>query len=328
VTIPGRIGDQVRFAEAVGATRLSDGRIAIADGPEGTIRFFTSAGIPAGSAGRWGRGPGEFQQISGLGRCRGDTLVVLETFSRRVTLLTGSGAEVRRLEALLPLQLACSGQGRLAALRPPQQKPAPEGGIRTLLAPVVIADGTGRVLKELGDLPAMEIALLDGQWTPRPLGPATTLAAGGGRIYVGSPDSARVLVFSDSGRRLPPVGVTSSRRRPTEAQVHAAIAAMVWPVPEGVREPLGKKFRRIPLPPVLPAYHAVFATATGALWIQTSFPGDAETAFEVFDTKGQRLGRANLPFAARVFEVEDGYLIAGVEDEEGEPAVAMYRITR
>jgi hypothetical protein len=110
--------------------------------------------------------------------------------------------------------------------------------------------------------------------------------------------------------------------------VDAAIAALVWPLPEGLRGPMSQKFRRIPLPGDLPAYHAVYATPGGSLWVQTSFPGDAETFFEVFDARGRSLGRAGLPFAVRVFEVGDDYLLAGLEDAEGEPSVSLFRVVR
>jgi hypothetical protein len=192
---------------------------------------------------------------------------------------------------------------------------------------LVLADGTGGVIHDLGTIPIMEVALLDGQWTPRPLGPTTTLAAGGGRVYIGTADSARVQVFSDSGERLPPVRLNVRRRAPLAAHVDAAVAALVWPLPEGFRGPMGQKLRRIPLPKELPPYHAVFATASGALWVQTSFPGDAETVFEVFDAKGGRLGRATLPFEVRVFEVGDDYLLAGMESVDAEPVVKLFRVT-
>ena len=328
ITIRGRVGNLLQFAEAVGASRLPDGRIAVADGPEGTIRFFSPGGDLLSSFGRRGRGPGEFQQLSGLGRCRGDTLALSETFAQRITLITGAGQEVRRLQGLAPLRLACSGAGVLAVLRQAREEPPPGATIQLIYAPLSLADATGRVIRELGRIPVMEVALLDGQWNPRPLGPATTLAAGGGRIYVGTGDSARVVVFSDAGERLPPVQVGARRRSVRPAHVDAAIAALVWPLPEGLREPMGAKFRRIALPRELPAYHAVYATASGELWVQTSFPGDAETSFEVFDSRGRPLGRATLPFEVRVFDVGDGYLLAGLEDAEGEPSVSMFHVRR
>jgi hypothetical protein len=61
----------------VGATRLSDGRIAIANGGTSEIRFFSTDGEFLGSAGRDGRGPEEFRLVRTIAPAHGDTIAVL-----------------------------------------------------------------------------------------------------------------------------------------------------------------------------------------------------------------------------------------------------------
>lgn len=73
--------------------RLSDGRWAVID--ESRIRFFNSAGRQLAVVGRKGGGPGEFQQITGICRTRGDTLVVNDAINGRVTIVAPNARIVR-----------------------------------------------------------------------------------------------------------------------------------------------------------------------------------------------------------------------------------------
>ncbi|MGQ0703659.1 MAG: hypothetical protein ACT4PM_11060 [Gemmatimonadales bacterium] len=65
-----------------GVTRLSDGRIAVANDGTRTIRFYDRQGVYLGGFGRDGDGPGEFRQILQFRRIRGDSLVVTDNLSR------------------------------------------------------------------------------------------------------------------------------------------------------------------------------------------------------------------------------------------------------
>ncbi len=65
-----------QFSQVVGATRLSDGRIAVADGGSKELRFFDTNGRHLVSVGGPGEGPGEFRFLYSLDRLPGDTLIV------------------------------------------------------------------------------------------------------------------------------------------------------------------------------------------------------------------------------------------------------------
>lgn len=77
-----------------GATRMSDGRIAVAVQSASQVRFYDASGRHLRSAGGPGDGPGEFRAIMQMRRLAGDTLLVL---SRRpgLTWLAPDGAYVR-----------------------------------------------------------------------------------------------------------------------------------------------------------------------------------------------------------------------------------------
>src|SRR5688500_15752559 len=64
-----------QFYEIMGVTRLRDGRIAVANMGTNQIRLYSPDARLVGTLGRSGKGPGEFTQLMGLLRIRGDTLL-------------------------------------------------------------------------------------------------------------------------------------------------------------------------------------------------------------------------------------------------------------
>ncbi|MGH7657152.1 MAG: 6-bladed beta-propeller, partial [Gemmatimonadales bacterium] len=73
------------LSQVAGAYRLHDGRIAIMNAGNSQLQFYDSTGNWIKTVGREGRGPGEFQSPYGFWRRPGDTLVVFDFQSRRIT---------------------------------------------------------------------------------------------------------------------------------------------------------------------------------------------------------------------------------------------------
>lgn len=51
------------FGDPIGATRLSNGTLVVADRSESVVLFFDSTGMVTRSVGRKGAGPGEFEDL-------------------------------------------------------------------------------------------------------------------------------------------------------------------------------------------------------------------------------------------------------------------------
>ena len=88
------------FHGIVGAHRLSDGRIAVANYDPHEIRYFDAHGRHLMSAGGQGDGPGEFRFMSLVWRLPGDTLVVSDL--RGLTLMGPTGDYVRSVQLVIP----------------------------------------------------------------------------------------------------------------------------------------------------------------------------------------------------------------------------------
>ncbi len=78
--------DAYIFSRVWGATRLADGRIAVADNGVPDIRVFDPAGRHLRTFGARGDGPGEFNSPVLMGTLPGDTLVVVDRMLRRLYL--------------------------------------------------------------------------------------------------------------------------------------------------------------------------------------------------------------------------------------------------
>jgi len=115
------------FASIVDAVVLSDGSIAVAENRAMQIRFFAADGRHIRTVGNRGSGPGEYRQIYSIHRFAGDSLVVLDTFQSRATVLAPDGQTARVVPLLPPTGTF------------PDGTPAPIPGIR----PAMPAEGGG-----------------------------------------------------------------------------------------------------------------------------------------------------------------------------------------
>jgi hypothetical protein len=77
------------------AYRLSDGRVAVANMGDNTIRFFDAAGKFVKTVGRTGQGPGEFEQLWRMRKIGGDSLMALEP-ADLTSIFTSDGRYIRR----------------------------------------------------------------------------------------------------------------------------------------------------------------------------------------------------------------------------------------
>lgn len=83
------------FLGVAPVVRLGDGRIAVADGSQQTIRYFDASGkLPLTSGGRGGE-DGQFHALGWIGRGPADTLVAYDFVARRLSLFDGRGKFVR-----------------------------------------------------------------------------------------------------------------------------------------------------------------------------------------------------------------------------------------
>ena len=78
-----------------GATRLSDGSIAVLNAGTGEVRLYDSAGRFTGAAGGRGQGPEEFRNMSLLGTLPGHSLLIFDSRNARFSVVSPEPAVAR-----------------------------------------------------------------------------------------------------------------------------------------------------------------------------------------------------------------------------------------
>ncbi|MCJ7629016.1 MAG: hypothetical protein MUO50_11595 [Longimicrobiales bacterium] len=200
------------FQRVAGATRLSDGRIVVADGGSSEISFYDSLGTHLETVGGEGEGPGEFRGVMQIQRLPGDTLLIL-SYRPGLTWFSPEGDYLRSEPVNLNqvAQVPCRlGESNWFALRDGSIltvmednfgfdpcPPSPESPWRQtgLIARSTTFDGK---FDTLGVLPATE------RNSPnyRAYGRSLVLAFGPERVFAGDTGGQEILVLSLKGDTL------------------------------------------------------------------------------------------------------------------------------
>ncbi|MEX2609364.1 MAG: 6-bladed beta-propeller [Gemmatimonadota bacterium] len=88
------------FSRIVGATRLADGRVAVADQRAAEVRFFDGEGRFLAAVGGAGQGPGEYTLFSAMHPLQADSLLIVDHEGNRWHFSDGTGTPVRTLRAV------------------------------------------------------------------------------------------------------------------------------------------------------------------------------------------------------------------------------------
>lgn len=320
------------FGWVVGATRLGDGTIVVADRSANALRFFDGEGLLTATVGREGEGPGEFQVLGGVTQCRPDSLFAFDALPRSISVFSASGRFIRKFElAGMPSMVTCSRNGTLAMLRRPTTEwpRDPATRVRREMGSLTLADARGSTTAELGEVSMIEFARVGRGWYPPPGSGHASIAVAQRRVIVCPMDSGSMSAFSLAGARLHSIPLRVPRRAPTRLQLERSADASVRSMPAGaVRDAWRRQLLRLPPPNHLPPCSKLLADADDNVWVVLSFPGDSVTTLRVFGPDDQVLGDVSIPAALNVHEIGADYLLASGETPEGEPWVRMYRVRR
>jgi hypothetical protein len=330
--------------------RLGDGTVVVALASE--LRFFAADGTWVRTVGRKGEGPGEYRDIESLDRIRGDSLVVWDRGTRRVTWLARDGSFARDVRI-------SQEQGNMVD------------------AAAVLDDGrlvTARHLRILGQStdyrrdslsyalqpgqPSTEsvpLARLGGQeWHLEAHGRAVTLMllpfsrralaeADRDRVYLAETDRPEIRVFAPEGTltellRLPWTAQTvsppllDSVADYDHLRAQAEAAERGYTLPERPADEYRESTRRLSRVPTLPALGAVIADGQGDLWVREYDPpwraGTAASRWWVLGPDGTPRTRVSLPPGLDVRCIQGDRVLGVVTDDLGVEYVEEYRIRR
>ena len=346
------------FGPVVGLTPSPDGFLYSLHWGDATIRRWTPDGTPAGSVGRQGEGPGEFERPIRMG-FHGDSLWVWDLNAYRVNYFDLEGEFVGSVSPKVEI-----GGPESSPPRPESplrdgtfvgQVPAWSDGIArgTLTeTPYVHMDGAGETLGRIWAKPHEPrdvFAILNksgfgGSYSSQPFGDgymATILEDGllvlERRAWTGEGDpTVRVSKIGFGGDTLFTAAVPyqptpmPAERFDSVVQVRTErMAASPGPFSAGEAEIRDALYR----PSHLPAVGGMLVAEDGNIWLSRFDPVESETGEQfsewwILDAEGAPLGRARTPSGLRLVHVGKD-VVWGIErDELDVEYIVRYRLAR
>ena len=331
--------------EVTGLTVLPDGRVAVANMGDNSVRLYDPSGNPIWKAGRSGDGPDEFRQIRGLLR-RGDELWALQVLPNPLKVFDLGGRFLRSvpppsIEGLpIPRLQGLFEDGSWLISDRPRGTPAGRMWNEFSTFMRISQD----VIDTVAVLPMVRtVDILGMRPEQQALSPYLRVMVTRDRIYEGFPSAWDVGVRDRSGevilrirRAWDPVAVTAAHRDAYRQ------AFMEWAEDEPrLQEALRQLADGMIYPDYHPAHGDLQVDATGALWVertQTEPPWSEgadyvpvpprETVWDVFDSEGTWLGPVEFPARFRVLEIGSDYVAGVWKDELDLQRVRVYDLLK
>ena len=358
--LPWRIGPKptVSIGEMVGeepyllngardATRLSDGRIVVANLGTNELRVFDARGIHVATWGGTGEGPGEFTELGHVDRWPADSIVAWTAARLGISVFASNGSFGRTFRM--------QSDGREKYGRPlwiffTPVSATRHGSVLTVLKfpnedtlVVELRDGEGRTTANFGTHPSWEphLVTLDGRNSShmKIFGRAPVHGIWGDRIVIGDTDRYEFKAFQADGSLERIVRRGHVPRVPTAADVAAYIDQQVpQPRPgmsdadvENLQRDSRRRNESVPVAEHFPAFTSIMSDAVDHLWVEEyEFPGEERpgSLWTVFDPEGRVLGFVETPEGLWIWEIGEDYILGRAEDELGVESVQVWPLER
>lgn len=326
-------GGPTEFFQVAGATRLSDGRIAVLNAGTKEVRFFGEDGTYLSSFGGAGEGPREFRFPGPLFRLPDDSLAVWDGGPGQLSVFTSEGTYVRSVApaTLNPMPLALLPDGRLI-LTSDQFDFSSGPGFQTMYTEFWLIGADGELISQLSSQPLGEFGRFgETGMVGTPLFGTRTRSAGDSHGYwVGTGVFPEIRKYSVDGDLELIVRWEEADRSVTEDDAAQALAEEL----AGASEQESVRIRQLhaarPVAERFPAHEELQLDELGSLWVQEyERPGyQGPSRWKVFSDEGVLQATASLPAEHRVFEIGGEYVLAVGMDELGIEHVRLFELDR
>jgi hypothetical protein len=328
--------------QVVGALRLSNGRIAIANSGTGELRFYDSSGEFMSKTGRRGGGPGEFQGLRWMGSLSADSLMTFDWRNRRISIFDPAGNFVRSitLDALAPAPPSHThvdqfGYGSLII------------GAQRLFASTVVQSGVyddtifhlsfdlkSATHDTIGRHPGAQSYILvhdEGlELLPIPFGRSPQTAAYGSGFFFGRGDSYAVGFYSSDGTLRRSIRKLQPNQSVTAEDQERYIEGSLEGIDdEGERRIVENLLADVPFPETMPAYGALRLDSEGYLWVEEfRRPGDNQPRWTLFDPEGRMLGQVETSPRFTIHQIGPDFVLGSWRDEIDVEHVRLYELIK
>ena len=337
----------------VGAARVPNGRIVVANRGTDELLFYDSVGNFLDARAGEGGGPGEFWGLYRLWLFAADSLVAYDEMERRVSVFNSNGDFIRswnpripgaEASRLIPMSRLRNGSILFGS--------RPDGGVRkrgvsrdSLMIHRFDPDGVH--LDSLGTFPWAEYfrptPIKVGEYASNtwisslPFALKTKVGPLQGGFYLARAESYEVEVYSPSGSLLYIIRRPFSNR-PVRDEDQLKLKSD-WLDSEAsgdervdrawVKGSFREWVQEMEFPETMPAYGRIVADLAGNLWIwEYSPPGNPVSRATVFDPDGRMLGTVETPPFTTVFQIGEDYILAFDRDALDVEHVKMFRLVK
>ena len=339
VSIGALEGDEAYQLYAVeDAARLPDGRIGIANGGTGEIRFFSVNGGHLESWGGIGEGPGEFPQWDpeAVSEWPGDSIVAAAWWRGRITVFDADGD---------PGRTATLGDGYFSFLGL-----LPDGGMLakpSLLIGMPFGAGGSTLRRQEAEfavvMPSGELRASLGthagdEWffsptspsgRPHPFGRSALATVWGSLAVVAANDTYEIRAYDSDGILTRIVRRDHELRAPTQAELDAWFMGAYGQRSEEEQARLHALFEGMTLVEYFPAFSALLSDPMGYLWVQEyRLPEQDENIWTIFAADGRVQGFVDIPPDLELFEIGADYILGTTTDELGVERVQLWPLDR
>lgn len=323
------------------ATRLSDGRIVVANRGTQELRVFDARGTYLETWGGEGEGPGEFTELWSVERWPGDSIAAWTARRLGISVFASDGSYGRTFN------MESYGSPLWIYFSPVSV--TPDGSVLAVLSPEVadttvaeLRDGEGRTTANFGAHPSIEMHRFveDGRATSflKIFGRRPVFATWGERVVIGSTDRYELKAFRADGSLERLVRRAHVPRAPTPADVAAYIDDRQPPPTPDMSDAQAESARRwrrgyesVPVAEHFPAFESIMTDVLDHLWVEEyEFPGEERpgSLWTVFDPEGHVLGFVETPEAPLILEIGEDYILTWFRDDLDVEYVQLWPLER
>ncbi|HEX6369189.1 MAG TPA: hypothetical protein VF006_09670 [Longimicrobium sp.] len=325
------------------ATRLPDGRIAVANAGTQQVKLFGANGAHLASLGRRGSGPGEFQVPMWVGS-HADSILVWDAALERLTVFDDAGRLARTtpfpaLGGSFPSVIGTFADGSLLLASGTDHDAAArqEGAWRERMRLVRVSPA-GRVIDTLATVPSQErysYRSSDGMGLvveDLPFGRRTVMDVTDDGVVLGTGEEYRIRRIDAVGTEHEVLHAPWTPHPVSPRDVEEYWARMVTVGGRSDRAEAVAQRTRIPYPETLPPYESLVVGAGGELWIGDAQPPegwDDPDLWRIYSPEGAPLATIELPARVRPQAIgPDWILCTSLDSATHRQTVRLYRYTR
>lgn len=333
-----------QFFRIAGVGRTASGGVVVANGGSSQIRVFDSTGSYLRSFGGQGKGPGEFERMSWIGRS-GDSVFIYDHRARRMSIVSAETGFISS-EVLAPQNARSRGTLPMARFGKHKYFVWPlnvtsmrhaHGTYRDSIDVGVLGPSLSDSIRWLGTFPNFTHLAVNPDNAERaiavgiyPFGPSLSWAVVNGELWMGDSDTDRIFSLDENGTLTERGRVPWRARRFNEAAFDSAKAnAIAGVLDTSVRSQIIARYDRKFRPTEEPRYGRFIASVDGDLWVERFRVDDTvPPEYIVLNAGGQAVARISLPASLWAYEVGRDYVLGVVRDDNNVESVVLYRVAR